>query len=211
MVRIILSTFKNRWCGALWQSLGMKVIPTINWGTHASYEFCFDGVEEGSVVAVATYCKEKHAVEIVEATINQSCEEIAALVIAQILKVFFDYWRTKSWKYAMLTSTGGMPSSHSALVVAVMISVGIYEGFGTPIFALSVTLALVVMHDAAGIRRAAGKQAEAINFLFSKLEMQGIKLDKKLKELLGHHPLEVIAGAVLGIAVALAMHELFPL
>lgn len=134
----------------------------------------------------------------------------AALVLAQILKVFFDYWRTKSWTSAMLTSTGGMPSSHSSLVVALMISIGVYEGFGTPLFAVSATLALVVMHDAAGIRRAAGKQAAAINFLFSKLEKQGIKLDHKLKELLGHRPLEVLAGAILGMIVAWAAYMLFP-
>ena len=136
---------------------------------------------------------------------------VTALVIAQVLKVIFDYWRTKSLKSAMLTSTGGMPSSHSALVVAVMISIGIAEGFDTPIFALSTALALVVMHDAAGIRRAAGKQAEAINFLFSKLEKQGIKLDKKLKELLGHRPLEVIAGAALGVIITLLAYRLFPM
>ncbi|MCL2456197.1 MAG: divergent PAP2 family protein [Defluviitaleaceae bacterium] len=136
---------------------------------------------------------------------------IVGLVLAQILKVFFDYWRTKSWTRAMLTSTGGMPSSHSALVVALMISIGISEGFGTSIFAVSATLALVVMHDAAGIRRAAGQQAEAINFLFSKFEKQGIKFDKKLKELLGHHPLEVIAGAILGAAVALVAYGFFPI
>jgi hypothetical protein len=132
------------------------------------------------------------------------------LVLAQILKVFFDYWRTKSWSRAMLTSTGGMPSSHSSLVVALMLSIGMYEGFGTPIFAVSAAFALVVMHDAAGVRRAAGKHAEAINFLFSKLEKQGIKLDHKLKELLGHRPLEVIAGAILGIIVALAAYYFFP-
>ncbi|MCL2049018.1 MAG: divergent PAP2 family protein [Defluviitaleaceae bacterium] len=136
---------------------------------------------------------------------------LAALTIAQTLKVFFDYWRTKSWKTAMLTSTGGMPSSHSATVVALMFSIGIREGFGTSLFAVSAVLALVVMHDAAGIRRAAGLQAEAINFLFSKLEKQGITLDKKLKELLGHHPLEVFAGAILGGVVALAAYEIFPL
>jgi acid phosphatase family membrane protein YuiD len=132
------------------------------------------------------------------------------LASAQVLKVFFDYWRTNSWRTAMLTSTGGMPSSHSSFVVSLMISIGIYEGFGTVAFAISAALALVVMHDAAGIRRAAGKQAEAINFLFSKLEKQGIKLDHKLKELLGHRPLEVFAGAILGIIVALAAYWLFP-
>ncbi|MDR0271810.1 MAG: divergent PAP2 family protein [Clostridiales bacterium] len=133
-----------------------------------------------------------------------------ALALAQILKIFFDYWRTKSWSGAMLTSTGGMPSSHSSLVVSLMISIGIYEGFHTPIFAVAAAFALVVMHDATGIRRAAGQQAEAINFLFSKLEKQGIKLDRKLKELLGHRPLEVFAGAILGVAVALAAYWLFP-
>lgn len=136
---------------------------------------------------------------------------VAALVLAQILKVFFNYWRTGSWSRAMLTSTGGMPSSHSALVVALMLSIGMYEGFGTPLFAMAVTLALVVMHDAFGIRRAAGKQAEAINFLFSKLEAQGIKFDRKLKELLGHTPLEVTAGAILGIIVTLVAYRIFPM
>ena len=135
---------------------------------------------------------------------------LTAMMLAQILKVFFDRWRTKSWKKALFFSTGGMPSSHSALAAAAMMSIGYYEGFETPLFALSCVLALVIMHDAAGIRRAAGKQAEAINFIFSKLEDQGIKLDKKLKELLGHRPIEVIAGAILGIVVALLIYALFP-
>jgi len=135
---------------------------------------------------------------------------LVALVVAQVLKVLFDYWRTSSWTKAMLVSTGGMPSSHSALVVSVMMSIGIHEGFGTTIFAVSAVLALVVMHYAAGIRRAAVKQAEAINFLFSKLESQGIKFDKRLKELLGHRPIEVIAGATLGFTVALVAYALFP-
>jgi len=133
------------------------------------------------------------------------------MAMAQILKVLFDRWRTKSWTKALFFSTGGMPSSHSALSMAVATSIGINEGFGTPIFALAAVLALVVMHDAAGIRRAAGKQAEAINFLFSKLEDQGIKLDTKLKELLGHRPIEVFAGAILGLVVALSIDVLFPM
>jgi len=134
---------------------------------------------------------------------------LIAMALAQILKVLFDYWRTDSWKKALFVSTGGMPSSHSALVSSVMVSIGLYEGFDSPLFAVSMVLALVVMHDAAGIRRAAGKQAEAINFLFSKLESQGIKFDKRLKELLGHRPIEVIAGAILGIGIALVAHALF--
>ncbi|MCL2528099.1 MAG: divergent PAP2 family protein [Defluviitaleaceae bacterium] len=136
---------------------------------------------------------------------------IAAMALAQILKVFFDRWRTKSWTKALFFSTGGMPSSHSALAMALAVSIGLNEGFGTPMFAVSTVLALVVMHDAAGIRQAAGKQAEAINFLFSKLEDQGIKLDTKLKELLGHRPIEVFAGATLGLFVALGIDMLFPI
>ena len=136
---------------------------------------------------------------------------LSALVLAQILKVLFEYWRTKSWTRAVLFSTGGMPSSHSALAVSLMVSIGVNEGAGTALFAVSAVLALVVMHDAAGIRRAAGEQAEAINFLASKLEKQGIKLDHKLKELLGHHPIEVLAGAILGLAVALASSAIFPI
>ena len=133
-----------------------------------------------------------------------------ALILAQILKVLFDYWQNGSWHRALLFSTGGMPSSHSSLAVAAMVSIGIHEGFGTPIFAIAAVLAMVVMHDAAGIRRAAGKQAEAINFLSSKLENQGIKLDKKLKELLGHHPIEVMFGGILGVAVAVLAQVIFP-
>jgi len=128
---------------------------------------------------------------------------LVALAIAQSLKVLFNRWRTKSWTRALFFSTGGMPSSHSALAMALATSIGINEGFGTPLFAISAVVALVVMHDAAGIRRAAGKQAQAINFFSSKLEDQGIKLDEKLKELLGHNPIEVFVGALLGFFVAL--------
>jgi len=135
---------------------------------------------------------------------------LAALVLAQVLKTLFDYWRTKSWQKALLFSTGGMPSSHSALAMALAVSVGVYEGFDTTLFAMSAVLALVVMHDAQGIRRAAGKQAEALNFLFSKLESQGIKFDQKLKELLGHRPIEVMAGAALGLVVAFLSFVIFP-
>jgi len=135
---------------------------------------------------------------------------LAALAIAQTLKVLFNRWRTKSWTKALFFSTGGMPSSHSALAMALATSIGINEGFGTPLFAISAVLALVVMHDAAGIRRAAGKQAGAINFLFSKLEDQGIRFDVKLKELLGHNPIEVLVGALLGFLVALVANRIFP-
>jgi len=137
---------------------------------------------------------------------------IVALVLAQVLKTLFNYWRTSSWQKAvgLLFSTGGMPSSHSSLATSLAMSIGLYEGFDTTLFAVSAVLALVVMHDAQGIRRAAGLQAEAINFLFSKLENQGIKFDTKLKELLGHRPIEVMAGAILGLIVTAMAFLLFP-
>jgi hypothetical protein len=90
-----------------------------------------------------------------------------------------------------------------------MVSVGVYEGFGTTLFAISAALATVVMYDAAGVRRAAGEQAKAINIIFERLEDRGLKLDKKLKELLGHRPIEVIAGALLGLIVALIISFIF--
>jgi len=135
---------------------------------------------------------------------------LVAMAIAQVLKTLFDYWVTKSWQKALLFSTGGMPSSHSAIAVALAVSIGLYEGFDTTLFAVSAVVALVVMHDAQGIRRAAGMQAQAINFLFSKLEAQGIKFDQKLKELLGHRPIEVMAGAILGLVVAVIAFVVFP-
>ena len=127
---------------------------------------------------------------------------VIALALAQIFKVLVDYWRTKSWRTALFISTGGMPSSHSALVTSLALSIGIRNGFGTPLFAICAVIAMVVMYDAAGVRRAAGKQAEAINFIFEKMIDQGYTLDEKLKVLLGHKPIEVIAGGLLGLIVA---------
>ena len=97
-----------------------------------------------------------------------------------------------------LVGTGGMPSSHSALVMALAFAVGKQNGFESPFFAIALILALVVMYDAAGIRRAAGKQAEILNLLIEKHQLPDME---KLKELLGHTPLEVLAGAILGITV----------
>ncbi|MCL2364596.1 MAG: divergent PAP2 family protein [Defluviitaleaceae bacterium] len=132
-----------------------------------------------------------------------------ATSLAQIFKVIIEYWVTRSWKKALIVSPGGMPSSHSALTVALMVSIGIYEGVNTAFFAISACLALVVMYDAAGVRRAAGEQAKAINLLFDKLEDRGLRLDKRLKELLGHRPIEVFAGALLGLMVALSVWVVF--
>lgn len=130
---------------------------------------------------------------------------VVSWAIAQIIKVIIGLVKTRKFNISLFISSGGMPSSHSSFVVGLATAVGLIEGFNSHLFAISSVLSLVVMYDAAGVRRAAGKQAAIINILVSNLENTGIKLDKNLKELLGHSPIEVAAGAILGIAVALIM------
>ena len=127
----------------------------------------------------------------------------AACITAQISKGFLDSLRTKKINTKMMLSSGGMPSSHSALVCALTVSIGISEGLGSTYFALSAAFAILVMYDAAGVRRAAGKHAEVINSIMANLETLGAKPHRKLKELLGHTPIEVFGGAIWGVGAAL--------
>ena len=137
--------------------------------------------------------------------LSNVCLWIAVLswAIAQLIKVLMDLYKTKKFNLSLFISSGSMPSSHSSFVTALTTAVGIREGFGSTLFAVSAVLSMIVMYDAAGVRRAAGKQAEVINLLVQSVENTGIILDKKLKELLGHSPIEVAAGAVLGIAIGI--------
>ena len=121
---------------------------------------------------------------------------------AQLLKMLIPLAITRKATPALLFTTGGMPSSHSALVCALATAAGLQYGMQSMFFALALMFAVVVMHDAAGVRRAAGKQAEVINMLVERLDSQGITLDAKLKELLGHSPIEVVAGALWGVLIA---------
>ena len=127
-----------------------------------------------------------------------------AWFMAQFLKLFTStkYRQGISfWKFAL--GSGGMPSSHSSAVCAACFSCGILEGFDSPIFAVSAVLAAVVMRDAAGIRREAGKQAEAINAVTSELSKKRKHFaDYTLSELLGHTPLQVFCGGLLGFIMA---------
>ncbi len=107
---------------------------------------------------------------------------------------------------SLLWATGGMPSSHSALVTALAISAGINTGFNSPLFAVSAVLAMVVMYDAAGVRQAAGKQAAKINLIVEEL-LSGHPLnEERLRELLGHTPLQVAVGALVGLVGALLLN-----
>jgi acid phosphatase family membrane protein YuiD len=127
---------------------------------------------------------------------------VASWFVAQFLKFITDLIRNKRLSfYVLILSTGGMPSSHTSFATAAMTAIGFKEGFGTSVFALSVVICLVVMVDAAGIRRAAGEQAAVLNMLIENLNDPLISIDQKLKELLGHTPIEVGAGAILGVLI----------
>ncbi len=129
---------------------------------------------------------------------------IAALIAwmsAQIVKVPVTYLRTRRWSWAPLFTVGGMPSSHSALIVGATNAAGLYFGYDSPVFALGVALAMIVTYDAAGVRRQAGMHAERINLLFDELLKGHIWDEYELREVLGHTPLEVMAGIIWGLLV----------
>lgn len=127
-----------------------------------------------------------------------------AWAIAQFLKVFIVLWTQKKWDFTRLVGSGGMPSSHSALVTSLATCIGKNFGFDSGEFALALTISMVVMYDAAGVRRAAGKQAEVLNQILDDLYHHRTEFNsKRLKELLGHTPVEVLAGAALGIIVGI--------
>lgn len=119
----------------------------------------------------------------------------------QLFKVIHDLVVTKKFNFKRIMGAGGMPSSHSAVVMALSTMIGKNEGFGTPIFAISFAFAMVVMYDAAGVRRAAGKQAQLLNKLVETPGLTGIQVQEKLVEVLGHTPKQVLVGALIGIIV----------
>ncbi|MDD6734818.1 MAG: divergent PAP2 family protein [Clostridiales bacterium] len=132
---------------------------------------------------------------------------IMSWFIAQLLKVVFTLVKSKKIDFRRFIGAGGMPSSHSAFVTSLAAGIGIEEGFSSSEFAICVVLAMVVMYDAAGVRRAAGQQARILNKLVERWEKADFSdTDKRLKELLGHTPKEVFAGALLGILIAVVRH-----
>jgi acid phosphatase family membrane protein YuiD len=125
--------------------------------------------------------------------------------LAQVLKVPLDSLREHRWNWALFFAAGGMPSSHSALVISTAAAVGLHTGFDSPIFAVAVALAMVVVYDATGVRRQAGKQAEKINVLVEEL-LKGHPINEEhLREAIGHTPLEAMGGVLLGLLVAVGM------
>ena len=130
---------------------------------------------------------------------------IAALIawgIAQALKIPVEYLQTHRWNWALLIQPGGMPSSHSALIVAITHGVGLSTGFDTPLFALAFAISMIVIYDATGIRRQAGKHAELINAMINDLATGNPLKEEQLREVLGHTPLEALGGILLGLLTA---------
>src|SRR5712692_5352684 len=126
----------------------------------------------------------------------------AALIpwgLAQLIKVPLHYLLHREWDWGLLLSTGGMPSSHSALVTGAFIAVGLQEGFNSPLFAIAFVLAMIVVYDATGVRRAAGDHARVINLMIDELLTGHPLAEKELKEVLGHTPREVLGGILLGM------------
>lgn len=125
--------------------------------------------------------------------------------VAQFIKLILTLIQCNKLDLSRMIGSGGMPSSHSSFVMSLSVSVGKDYGYDSASFAISLVLALIVMYDASGVRRAAGQQAAVINKIMEQLESSNIALDEKLKELLGHTPVEVLAGAFLGIIIALIL------
>ena len=125
---------------------------------------------------------------------------LSSCLVAQFFKILFYFFSTGEFKYRIIFETGGMPSSHSALITGATSGIGIQLGFDNPIFALAAAISFIVMYDASGVRKSAGMQAVEINQLSKKLDP---KSQVNLKETLGHTKLEVFVGGLLGPLITL--------
>ncbi len=142
-----------------------------------------------------------HSIEIVFSAVS-------ANFIAQFYKFMISLIVEKKINFKRLFQTGGMPSSHSAFMMAMTTSTGLISGFDSVEFAIALTIALLVMYDAAGLRRAVGKQASVLNQIVSEVFSEHPHLSsQRFRELLGHTPIEVFAGALLGIIIGCLLHR----
>jgi len=132
---------------------------------------------------------------------------LSVWAIAQGMKVLLGIIREKRFNFRWFIGTGGMPSSHAAGAVALATSAGLYVGFSSPVFALATVFALVTMFDAQGVRRSAGHQASILNQVMEDMYWKGKIKTEKLIELVGHTPLEVLSGALLGCLLAVFFYH----
>jgi uncharacterized protein len=129
---------------------------------------------------------------------------LCAWVVAQVIKVLIAVAQGKGLDLSYFVSSGGMPSAHSAMVSALATAVAMTNGFGSTYFAIAITLALIVMYDAAGVRQSVGQQSVVLNRIIFELKRKERleKIEGDLRELMGHTPFEVIVGGVLGVVFA---------
>ena len=119
--------------------------------------------------------------------------------LIQLFKVMWDLIKDHKFDFKRILGAGGMPSSHSAVVCSLAVLIGKEYGFSSSIFALALVFAIVVMYDACGVRRAAGKQAKLLNKIISTPGLTGVQVQERLVEVLGHTPVQVFVGALIGI------------
>jgi acid phosphatase family membrane protein YuiD len=145
----------------------------------------------------------ENSMDIFKQIVTNKCLIIPLCVwfFIQIFKFLTDFVVNKKINLKRLMGAGGMPSSHSAVVCALSSSVGKIYGFDSGIFAISIIMAFVVMYDAAGVRRAAGKQASILNKIIETPGLSTIQVQEKLVEVLGHTPVQVFVGAIIGFVV----------
>ncbi|HBY56594.1 MAG TPA: hypothetical protein DEG96_01815 [Candidatus Atribacteria bacterium] len=127
-------------------------------------------------------------------------------ILNQILKLFVFFFTEKKWDVRRFIGAGGMPSTHSALSMCVAVTIGLSEGWNSPLFALAIVMAFIIMADAAGVRRETGEQAKVLNKIILEFFEERKIRDKHLKELIGHTPFEVIVGAMIGIMMAYLLY-----
>ena len=121
----------------------------------------------------------------------------------QLFKFIYDFINNKKFNFKRLMQAGGMPSSHSGVVVSLTTMIGKNIGINSPLFAVALIFSFIVMYDAAGVRRAAGKQAKLLNKIVETPGLTSLQVSERLVEVLGHTPVQVIVGAIIGIVVGL--------
>jgi len=136
---------------------------------------------------------------------------LIAWLMGQFLKFPLDFILNRTWNWGVILHAGGMPSSHSAMMTATTLAIGLFHGFGNPLFGLAVAISMIVIYDATGVRRQAGLHAKVINEIVQEIFAGHPLPEKQLREVLGHTSFEVIAGVILGVAIALLMWKLFPI
>ena len=127
---------------------------------------------------------------------------VAAWLLAQLIKIICNCAKYRRFNFRWLFDTGGMPSAHSSGAAAVASVVGLYSGFNSILFLLALAFAVVTMFDAAGVRRAVGRQTVVLNKMIDEISAHGTFPERRLREFLGHTPKEVFVGALLGICVS---------